>query len=230
MSARAYTFARIHIERRQLMPRALLSVYDKTGLVELAKALYDMGWELVASGGTELALKEAGIPATALNKVTGLPEMLGGRVKTLHPAIHAGILARDRADDMEELNRHGYAPINLVVSNLYPFQETIAKPGIALQDAIEEIDIGGVTLLRASAKNFLRVAPLCDPADYNRVIESLKNTGEIDLALRRQLAVKAFAHTRDYDTAIHAYLAQDASTPASEESANLPEHIAFAVH
>lgn len=213
------------------MPRALLSVYDKTGLIELAKALYDMGWELVASGKTEQALKEAGLPATALNQVTGLPEMLGGRVKTLHPAIHAGILARDRADDMDELNRHGYAPINLVVSNLYPFQETIAKPGIALQDAIEEIDIGGVTLLRASAKNFLRVAPLCDPADYGRVIESLRNTGEIELALRRQLAVKAFAHTRDYDTAIHAYLAGDTiPDPSVSDPSTLPEHLALNVH
>ncbi|MCU0512008.1 MAG: bifunctional phosphoribosylaminoimidazolecarboxamide formyltransferase/IMP cyclohydrolase [Anaerolineae bacterium] len=212
-----------------MMPRALLSVYDKTGLTGLAAALADLGWEIVASGGTEKSLVEAGIPVTPVQQLTAQPEMLAGRVKTLHPAIHAGILARDRLDDMDELARHGYAPINLVVCNLYPFQQTIAQPGIALQDALEQIDIGGVTLLRAAAKNFFRVVTLCDPADYSRVIAALKATGAADLALRRDLAVKAFAHTRDYDTAIHAFLSQNAA-PAADDADSLPPQLSFAVH
>jgi phosphoribosylaminoimidazolecarboxamide formyltransferase/IMP cyclohydrolase len=212
------------------MPRALLSVYDKSGLLELAAALAEMGWELVASGGTERTLREAGLHVTPVEQLTRLPEMLGGRVKTLHPAIHGGILARDRADDMEELVKHGFSPINLVVCNLYPFQQTIAQAGIALQDALEQIDIGGVTLLRAAAKNFLRVLVVCDPQDYSRVASGIKATGQADLALRRELAVKAFAHTRDYDTAIQAYLAQDTTPMIGLETDALPEHLSLAVH
>lgn len=212
------------------MPRALLSVSDKEGIVEFGTALIDMGWELVASGGTAKSLEEADLAVTPVEQLTGLPEMLGGRVKTLHPAIHAGILARDKGSDLNEIAEHGYAPINMVVCNLYPFQETVSKAGVTLQDAIENIDIGGVTLLRAAAKNFFRVITICDPQDYNQVIAAIRGTGEIDLALRRDLAVKAFAQTRDYDTAIHAFLSQDASTPAPEDSAQLPDHIAFAVN
>ncbi|MDQ7024552.1 MAG: bifunctional phosphoribosylaminoimidazolecarboxamide formyltransferase/IMP cyclohydrolase [Anaerolineae bacterium] len=212
------------------MPRALLSVSDKEGIVELGTALTDMGWDLVASGGTAKSLEEVGLIVTPVEQLTGLPEMLGGRVKTLHPAIHAGILARDKGSDLNEIAEHGYAPINMVVCNLYPFQETVSKVRVTLQDAIENIDIGGVTLLRAAAKNFFRVITICDPQDYNQVIAAIRGTGEVDLALRRDLAVKAFAYTRDYDTAIHAFLSQDASTPAPEDSAQLPEHIAFAVH
>ncbi|MFQ3673706.1 MAG: bifunctional phosphoribosylaminoimidazolecarboxamide formyltransferase/IMP cyclohydrolase, partial [Aggregatilineales bacterium] len=185
------------------MPRALISVYDKTGLIEFANQLVERGWELVASGGTEKALLDAGIKVTPLNQLTGLPEMLEGRVKTLHPAVHAGILARDRQSDYDELTRHGFALISMVICNLYPFQETVAQPGVTLQDAIEQIDIGGVALLRAAAKNFFRVVTLCDPLDYPRVLALIKASGDTDLALRRELAVKAFAHTRDYDTAIH---------------------------
>jgi phosphoribosylaminoimidazolecarboxamide formyltransferase/IMP cyclohydrolase len=196
------------------MPRALLSVHDKTGLIDFAAALVDLGWDVVASGGTERALREARLPVTALEQVTGLPEMLDGRVKTLHPAIHAGILARDKDEDLQTLNEHGFAPINMVVCNLYPFQETVAGAGVTLQDAIEQIDIGGVTLLRAAAKNFFRVIAVCHPSDYARVAEALAGVGQVDLALRRELAVKAFAHTRDYDTAIHAFLSQDI-TPAN---------------
>ena len=188
------------------MPRVLLSVSNKAGIAEFGTALAEMGWELVASGGTSRTLEEAGLSVTPVEQLTGLPEMLGGRVKTLHPAIHAGILARDTGTDLDEIARQGYAPINIVVCNLYPFQETISKVGVTLQDAIEQIDIGGVALLRAAAKNFFRVITVCDPADYNRVIAGIRATGEIDLALRRDLAVKAFAHTRDYDTAIHAFL------------------------
>ncbi len=209
------------------MPRVLISVYDKTGLIEFATQLVEMGWELVASGGSESALINANLPVTPLNQVTGLPEMLGGRVKTLHPAIHAGILARDKAEDMEEIAKHGFAPISMVTCNLYPFQETVAQANVSLQDAIEQIDIGGVTLLRAAAKNFFRVTTVCDPADYARVQAELRAYGQTDIALRRNLAVKAFAHTRDYDTAIHAYLSQDASVSESKE---LPSQLSFAVH
>lgn len=212
------------------MPRALLSVSDKTGIVDFGRELVEMGWELVASGGTSKTLQDSGLAVTPVEQLTGLPEMLGGRVKTLHPAIHAGILVRDKADDMDELAEHGYAPINMVVCNLYPFQETVAQLGVTLQDAIEKIDIGGVALIRAAAKNFFRVVTVCDPGDYSRVLECLRDTGSIELATRRDLAVKAFEHSRDYDTAIHAFLSQDVSTPAAEDNVDLPEHLAFAVH
>lgn len=210
------------------MPRALLSVYDKTGLAAFTSLLVENGWELVASGGTERLLLEAGLPVTPVEQLTGLPEMLGGRVKTLHPAIHAGILMRDRQEDLDDLARAGFAPIAMVICNLYPFQQTVAQTGITLQDAIEQIDIGGVALLRAAAKNFLRVTTICDPADYARVGALLKASGEIDLAARRQLAIKAFALTRDYDTAIHAYLSQD--TVPSLTGDELPERLSFGMH
>lgn len=191
------------------MPRALLSVYDKTGLVEFAASLVDMGWDLVASGGTERSLRDAGLPVTPVEQLTGVPEMLGGRVKTLHPAVHAAILTRNSPEDLEDLRKAGYAPINMVVCNLYPFQETVAQTSVTLQDAIEQIDIGGVALLRAAAKNFLHVVVVCQPNDYAPIIEALKANGSVDLAFRRNLAIKAFAHTRDYDTAIHAFLSAD---------------------
>lgn len=145
------------------MPRALMSVYDKTGLVEFATLLIELGWEIVASGGTETLLREAGVGVTPVQQLTNLPEMLKGRVKTLHPAIHAGILARSRGNDLDEIRQYGYAPINMVVCNLYPFKNTVQQSNVTLQDAIEQIDIGGVTLLRAGAKNFLRVTTVCDP-------------------------------------------------------------------
>jgi phosphoribosylaminoimidazolecarboxamide formyltransferase/IMP cyclohydrolase len=191
------------------MPRALLSVYDKTGIVELGRALAAAGWDLVASGKTAQTLAETGIGVTPVEQLTGSPELLGGRVKTLHPAIHAAILARDHARDLQELAQHGYTPIDLVVCNLYPFQETIARPAVTLEEAVEQIDIGGVTLLRAAAKNFARVTVLVDPADYGLVTEKLLLNGRLSLKDRRQLAAKAFAHTRSYDTAIYAFLAED---------------------
>lgn len=209
------------------MPRALLSVSDKTDLVKFASALVELGWDLVASGGTEKTLTEAGLFVTPIDQVTGVPEMLGGRVKTLHPAIHAGILARDRDGDMQDLAAHGFAPINMVVCNLYPFRETIAQAGVSLQDAVEQIDIGGVALLRATAKNFFRTIVVCDPADYSKVIAALKVTGEVDLALRRSLAVKAFALTRDYDTAIHAYLSQGTMTGLTAVNLDLPDQLSI---
>jgi phosphoribosylaminoimidazolecarboxamide formyltransferase / IMP cyclohydrolase len=211
------------------MPRALLSVHDKTDITRFAATLIDLGWDLVASGGTEKALREAFLPVTPIEQLTGLPEMLGGRVKTLHPAIHAGIMSRDREDDMRDLDRYGFAPINMVVCNLYPFQETIAHKGVTLQDAIEQIDIGGVTLLRAAAKNFFHTVAICDPADYGKVTAALKAGGEVDLALRRSLAVKAFAHTRDYDTAIHAFLSGGVSTATDAVTEELPERLSIAM-
>jgi phosphoribosylaminoimidazolecarboxamide formyltransferase/IMP cyclohydrolase len=207
------------------MPRAVLSVYNKDGLVAFATALVNMGWDLVASGGTQRKLEEAGLAVTSVEQLTGVSEMLGGRVKTLHPAVHAGILARDRDEDYDDLVKHGYAPVNMVVCNLYPFQETVAQKSITLQDAVEQIDIGGVTLLRAAAKNFMRVSCICDPTDYDAVIAELQEQGEIQLATRRSLAVKAFAHTQTYDTAIHAFLSQDISTNASVS--DLPEHFSL---
>lgn len=210
------------------MPRALLSVYDKTDLIKFAESLVALGWDLVASGGTEKSLREAGLDVTPIDQLTGLPEMLGGRVKTLHPAVHAGILARDRDDDMADLREHGFAPINMVVCNLYPFRETVAQPGVSLQDAVEQIDIGGVALLRGAAKNFFRTIVVCDPADYGRVLAALKVTGEVDLATRRNLSVKAFALTRDYDTAIHAYLTQGLANGSQEDSV-LPDKLSLAV-
>lgn len=209
------------------MPRALFSVSDKTGIVELAIALVDVGWEVVASGGTQKTLADAGVPVTSVEQVTGQSEMLGGRVKTLHPAIHGGILARDRDNDMQELADNGFAPITMVVCNLYPFTKTVSTKGVSLQDAIEKIDIGGVALLRAAAKNFLRVTTVCDPSDYERVITEIKNVGQVAMGLRRELAVKSFGHTRDYDTAIHAYLS-GSDVPSIVDN-TLPDSLSLSV-
>lgn len=208
------------------MPRAMLSVYDKTGLNDLAQGLHEMGWDLVASGGTARALEMAGLPVVPVERVTQTPEMLAGRVKTLHPAIHGAILARDTEEDMETLRRQGYAPIDMVVSNLYPFQQTVAQVGITLENAIEQIDIGGVTLVRAAAKNFARVAVLVDPADYPLVLNLLREDGHLDEATRRRLAAKAFQLTRDYDTAIHAYLAREFGLDGARDG-ELPEVISL---
>ncbi len=186
--------------------RAILSVFDKTNLVNFVRGLADLGWELVASGGTARLLRENGLPVMDVAQMTGAPEMLGGRVKTLHPAVHGGILARDIDSDRADLAAQNISPIDLVVCNLYPFQETVAKPGVTLAEAVEQIDIGGVTLLRAAAKNFARVTIICDPTDYDRVLTELKENGRTTPATRQQLALKAFTHTRDYDTAITAYL------------------------
>jgi phosphoribosylaminoimidazolecarboxamide formyltransferase/IMP cyclohydrolase len=185
--------------------RALLSVSDKTGLVEFAQRLHEAGVALIASGGTARALDQAGIPVTAVEQVTGSPEILGGRVKTLHPAIHGGILARRTEHHLEELAQHHIAPIDLVVVNLYPFQATVAQPNVTLATAVEEIDIGGVALLRAAAKNHESVTVVCDPADYDAVAEAFAQGGTTTMQ-RKHLARKAFRHTADYDTAIADYL------------------------
>src|SRR5690606_26593312 len=168
------------------MPRAIISVDDKSGLEEFARGLSELGWDLVASGGTARALESAGLAVTPVERVTQAPEILSGRVKTLHPAIHAGILARNTAEDLDTLKRHGYAAIDMVVSKLYPFQETVAQQGIALAEAIEQIDIGGVTLVRAAAKNFDRVTVVVDPQDYPAVLGILRGVGQVDADTRRR--------------------------------------------
>ncbi len=195
--------------------RALLSVSDKTNLLDFARALYYHNVELIASGGTARFLQQAGLPVTSVEQLTGLPEMLDGRVKTLHPMIFAGILARDTADDRADLARMNAQMIDLVVVNLYPFQKTVAQRFVTLRDAIEHIDIGGVALLRAAAKNYERVAVVCDPCDYGLVLNDLARHGSVSRETREVLALKAFAHTAAYDAAIRDYLMglQSADTP-----------------
>jgi phosphoribosylaminoimidazolecarboxamide formyltransferase / IMP cyclohydrolase len=193
--------------------RALLSVYDKTGLVTFATGLAELSFELVASGGTARALSAAGLPVTQVDQITGSPEILGGRVKTLHPAVHGGILARRTPEHLAELAAHNIAPVDLVVCNLYPFAATVGRPGVTEAEAVEEIDIGGVALLRAAAKNYESVTVICDPADYEGVLTLLRrgdapgtpgSAGQMDD--RRRLALKAFRHTAAYDAAIATWL------------------------
>ena len=185
--------------------RALLSVWDKSGLVEFGTRLHTLGFELVASGGTARKLRSADLPVIDVSEVTGHPEILGGRVKTLHPAVHGGLLARGTDAHLAELAAHGIAPIDLVVCNLYPFEATVAKPDVTVAQAVEEIDIGGVTLLRAAAKNFERVLIVSDPSDYDSVGDQLAD-GTVDGDLRRKLALKAFTRTAAYDAAIATWL------------------------
>lgn len=189
------------------MPTAILSVYDKTGLVDFAKGLADLGWNLLASGGTARLLRKKGLSVTEVADYTKSPEILGGRVKTLHPAIHGGLLARSTEADRQELLDLCWDYIDLVAVNLYPFEETIAKPDMTYADAIENIDIGGVTLIRAAAKNHERVTLLCDPTDYHTVLDELRSGG-ISPETRKQLSVKGFASTMRYDTAIYNYLSK----------------------
>jgi phosphoribosylaminoimidazolecarboxamide formyltransferase/IMP cyclohydrolase len=184
------------------MPTALLSVSDKTGLVEFAKGLITLGWDLVSTGGTAKALREAGVNVRDVSDITHFPEMLDGRVKTLHPVIHGALLARrDSPEHMKALARHKIAPIDLVAVNLYPFEETAARPGAKPEDVIEQIDIGGPSMLRSAAKNFASVTVVVDPADYGRVLAALEAKDD-DVDLRRLLAEKVFARTAAYDAAI----------------------------
>jgi phosphoribosylaminoimidazolecarboxamide formyltransferase / IMP cyclohydrolase len=210
--------------------RVLLSVYDKTGLVEFSRALAQLGWELVASGGTARTLAENGLPVRDVSAITGYPEMLGGRVKTLHPAVHGGILARDLPEDAQDLAANEIKPISMVVCNLYPFSQTIAQPDVTLAEAIEQIDIGGVALLRAAAKNFARVAVVSNPGEYTAVIQELQTDGHISPATRQRLAVQAFQHTRDYDTAIAAYLADLTPTNQDTTATPLPATLNLTLH
>ena len=190
------------------MPTALLSVSNKKGLVELANELSKLGWSLLASGGTAAALRDASLTVQDVATYTGSPEILGGRVKTLHPAVHGGILARDTVSDQTDLTRIQGRLIDLVVVNLYPFQETVRQEFVSLAEAIENIDIGGVALIRAAAKNYSRVSVVTDPSDYTVILSELQNRGQISLATRERLAVKAYTHTAGYDTAIAAFLAK----------------------
>jgi phosphoribosylaminoimidazolecarboxamide formyltransferase/IMP cyclohydrolase len=229
--------------------RALVSVFAKEGLVEFCTELSKLGWELVSTGGTHAKLTEAGLPVLQVSDVTSFPEILEGRVKTLHPAIHGGILAKRNAEHLGELSKHAIKPIDLVVCNLYPFQETLQKQGVTEDEIIEQIDIGGVTLLRASAKNYQSVLVICDPADYKRVLENLKQhadaTGEhqqgnrfgFTLEERRKFALKAFRHTAEYDSAISTWLENSSPSPstsssgvsAAPSSEVLPQHLNLSV-
>jgi len=203
--------------------RALLSVSDKHGLVDFASQLAQAGVDLVASGGTARQLAEAGLDVAAVETLTHFPEILNGRVKTLHPAIHGGILARRTNDHLEELKSHSLTPIDIVVVNLYPFQETVAQAGVTLEAAIEQIDIGGVALLRAAAKNHEAVTVVCDPADYEVVAVAFKAGIGLDEEQRRQLALKAFRHTAAYDGAIAAYLEGEISPTGATDP--LPDRL-----
>jgi phosphoribosylaminoimidazolecarboxamide formyltransferase / IMP cyclohydrolase len=189
--------------------RALLSVSDKTGLIELSKALASNGVELIASGGTRKAIADAGIPVIEVSDYTGQSEILGGRVKTLHPKIHGGLLARrDVADDLATLEAQGIPPIDLVVVNLYPFRETVAKPGVTFEEVIENIDIGGPSLIRGAAKNHAHVAVLTSPDQYELVIDEIARRGGTTPMTRLHLALEVFRATAAYDDAIHDYLSQ----------------------
>ncbi len=202
------------------MPIAILSAYDKTGLVEFARGLVDLGWTIIASGGTARLLHENHIPAQEVADYTGSPEILGGRVKTLHPSIHGGLLARDTSADHNELLNLGWDFIDLVAVNLYPFESTVSKADVTLEEAIENIDIGGVTLIRAAAKNFSRVTLVCEPGDYPAVLAEIKN-GAVSQKTRQKLALKGFSMTAHYDTAIQGYLSELEGFSDGEEPLNL---------
>lgn len=194
--------------------RALLSVWDKEGIVEFAQGLVSLDIDLVSTGNTHRILSEAGIAVRSVSDVTEFPEILGGRVKTLHPRIHGGILAqRSLPEHRRQIADHGIEPFDLVVVNLYPFAQTIARPDVTLADALEHIDIGGVALVRAAAKNFPSVLVIVDPSDYEEVLSGLKS-GDIPQSLRQRLAARAFAHTAAYDTAIANYMSQVAQDEA----------------
>ena len=197
--------------------KALLSVYNKSGLVDFARALVELGYDLVSTGGTHTELAQAGLPVQQVADLTGFPEILGGRVKTLHPKIHGGILARRQLpEDLSQLADHGIETIDLVAGNLYPFRETIAKPGVTLDEALENIDIGGPTLIRAAAKNFPHVVVAVDPDDYQWVADKLRSGG-LSTEERQGLARKAFQHVALYDTVIAGYLARNEPSPFPQE-------------
>jgi phosphoribosylaminoimidazolecarboxamide formyltransferase / IMP cyclohydrolase len=208
--------------------RALISVSDKSGVVELARALAALGVQILSTGGTAKLLEKEGLRVTGVSAHTGFPEMLDGRVKTLHPKIHGGILARrDSREHMAAIEKAGIAPIDLVVVNLYPFDATVADPDCRLENAIENIDIGGPTLLRAAAKNHAGVAVVVDPADYARVLEEIRSTGGVAAATRFALAKKVFAHTAAYDGAIANYLF---SLDGNEKRGPYPEVLSLQFH
>jgi len=186
-----------------MIERALLSTFDKTGLEEFASGLAELGVEIVASGGTADYLAEHGVEVKRVEDLTEIPELLGGRVKTLHPRIHAAILARrDHPDDLAALDEHGIHPFDLVCVNLYPFTQVVSRHGVKEEDAVEMIDIGGPSMLRAAAKNFAHVAPVCRPERYGSILAELHESGQIALETRRALASEAFSVTAAYEAAI----------------------------
>jgi phosphoribosylaminoimidazolecarboxamide formyltransferase/IMP cyclohydrolase len=204
------------------MPRALLSVSDKSGVVDFARELVELGWDLISTGGTARALREAGIAVRDVAAVTGFPEMMDGRVKTLHPAVHGALLARRDLDEhMAALREHDIEPIDLVAVNLYPFRETAARRDVPPDAVIEQIDIGGPSMLRSAAKNFAAVTVVVDPADYERVLAAFRSEDD-DLDLRRLLAGKAFAHTAAYDAAIASWFAE-------QRGERFPEQVTIAL-
>lgn len=209
---------------------ALLSTSDKTGLIDLARHLVEeFGFDLISSGGTAKTLKEAGLPVTKVSDYTGSPEILGGRVKTLHPRIHGGILARrDLAEDRADLETNDIRPIDLVVVNLYPFEQTIAKEGVTFADAIENIDIGGPTLLRAAAKNHAHLTVLCNPGQYDNYLKELRSNGKASAEFRLSCARTAFWHTASYDRAIATYL--DTAGNAETQHPTLPDTFSISGH
>ena len=190
--------------------RALISVSNKKGIVEFAKVLHAMGIEILSTGGTAKTLRDSGIAVKDVSEHTGFPEMLDGRVKTLHPKIHGGLLSRrDNPKDMEEIRKHGIDTIDMVVVNLYPFKETISRLGVSFAEAIENIDIGGPAMLRSASKNFQDVAVIVDPSDYENIINEMQNmNGDLSYRTRLGLAKKVFSHTSRYDAIIADYLTE----------------------
>ncbi len=204
------------------MKRALLSVSDKTGIVDFAQELSKMGWEIISTGGTYTTIKNAGIDVTNISEVTGFQECLDGRVKTLHPAIHAGILAiRNNDEHMNQIEKLGINTIDLVAVNLYPFKQTILKEGVTREDAIENIDIGGPTMIRAAAKNFQDVAVIVDPNDYSNILSELNENGDIKKETKFRLSAKVFAHTAHYDSLIAKYMMSEAGFEPFPETMSL---------
>ena len=200
------------------MRRALFSVSDKQGVVEFGRELVNLGWEIISTGGTLRALEAGDVPVRPVADVTEHPEMMNGRVKTLHPRIHGGILAnRDLKEHPEDMRANGVGEIDLVVVNLYPFEQTIEKDGVTEGECIENIDIGGPCMLRAAAKNFHHVTVVSDPNDYSRVLEELSEAGEVSRSTRKELALKAFAMTARYDAAIVSYFNQEVEQPDASE-------------
>ena len=206
------------------LKRALISVSDKTGLLDFAHGLAELGVELVSTGGTAKGLAEAGLTILNISDITHFPEMLDGRVKTLHPAVHGALLAdRSKPEHMETIAQHDITPIDLVVVNLYPFAETIAKPGVTREEAVENIDIGGPSMIRSAAKNHASVAVVVSPSDYPAILAELqKNDGALSQETRTRLAVQAYAHTAAYDATITNYLA------AQEEGQGFPSLLTLA--
>ncbi|NLJ73035.1 MAG: bifunctional phosphoribosylaminoimidazolecarboxamide formyltransferase/IMP cyclohydrolase, partial [Syntrophomonadaceae bacterium] len=190
-----------------MMKRALISVSNKEGVVDFAKGLVELGYEIISTGGTYNTLKDNGVQVKQVAEITGFPEILDGRVKTLHPMVHGGILAKRTEEHLAELSKNNIKPIDLVAVNLYPFKETISKSGVTLDEAIENIDIGGPTMVRASAKNFNSVVIIVNPDKYTSVLKELKENKEVSHATRLSLALEAFSHTATYDATISGYLA-----------------------